>query len=244
MHLFFIDEITENTCTLAAEDVKHARRVLRLKEADKVQCTDGAGLMIHGTIMEISRDEITVAIDQKTLTPPSPKLHIAIAPTKNMSRFEWFLEKGTELGFTDITPVYCKHSERKNIREDRLEKILIAGVKQSLNPHKALLHPMIKFEEFMESINVRNTDLFIASTQAKVSDELYLKHRPDKDVIVLIGPEGDFTTEEMQMAAKKKFKPVSLGPIRLRVETAALAAIQTIQLKRRVETLTPTKKDS
>lgn len=244
MHLFFTDEISENTCTLSAEDVKHARKVLRLKEADKVQCTDGAGTLIDGTILEIGRDEIVVSIDHKTFTSPAPKLHIAIAPTKNINRFEWFLEKGTELGFTDITPVLCKHSERKNLRDARLEKILIAGVKQSLNPHKAVLHPMIRLEEFIENAVVRNTDLFIASTKAQVSDELFLKHRPDKDVIVLIGPEGDFTEEEMKLAAKKKFKTISLGPIRLRVETAGLAAIQTIQLKRRVEQISSSKKDS
>jgi len=244
MHLFFTEAISEATCTIAAEDVKHARRVLRLKEADKVHCTDGAGTLIEGTVLEITRDEIVVSIDNKTYRPQAPILHIAIAPTKNMSRLEWFLEKATELGVTDITPVLCNNSERKSIRADRLEKLLYAAVKQSYNLYKPRLHEMVKLEDFLEGVKGRNTDLFIASTEAKVTDELYLKHRPDKDVIVLIGPEGDFAEAEMKLAAKKKFKAISLGPIRLRVETAGLAAVQTIQLKRRVELLSNTKKDS
>jgi 16S rRNA (uracil1498-N3)-methyltransferase len=155
-------------------------------------------------------------------------LHLAVAPTKNIDRFEWFLEKATEIGITEITPVICEHSERTNLRTDRLLKVLISAMKQSLNLHLPVLNEPVRFSDFLKKDF--SGQKFIGYVEEK--QEILLKERYQKgsDCVILIGPEGDFSKEEIEKAKQNGFETISLGNSRLRTETAAIVATMTINL--------------
>ena len=229
MHVFYTPDIALRA-ELPEEEAAHAVRVLRLQPGDEVTLTDGKG--------NFFRAEITTATNKRCLLniletlPQSPlwkgHLHIAMAPTKNMERTEWFTEKATEIGFDELTFLNCRFSERKVIKTERIHKILVSAIKQSLKAKLPILNEMIDFNKFIEQ--PFKGQKFIAHCHEGEKQLLKDIMIPGEDALVLIGPEGDFSTEEVKKAEEKGFIPISLGKSRLRTETAALVACHIINL--------------
>ena len=208
---------------------KHCIRVLRKKPGDEIKITNGRGDLLTGRITNISSKKCNYELINKIHYPKTTApLHIGIAPTKNNDRFEWFLEKVTEIGVDEITPIICQNSERKVIKIDRLNKILVAAMKQSLKAHLPKLNKAVSWKEFIKQ--KFNTDRFIAHCGQGRKTPLKQWLKPQQDVMILIGPEGDFSDTEVREAMGSGFVPVSLGKSRLRTETAAVAACHTISL--------------
>jgi 16S rRNA (uracil1498-N3)-methyltransferase len=189
---------------------------------------DGVGGFYNGIIEEDTPKRCSITIkDTKTdYGKRDYYLHVAIAPTKNIDRFEWFLEKATEIGIDEITPLICEHSERRKVNMDRLQKVLLAAMKQSL---KAYLPKLNDVMDFSKTVNTLHGDLKLI---CKAGSEVHLKsqYNSGKNVVILIGPEGDFSEEEINMAGRSNFTPVHLGPDRLRTETAGVVATTIINL--------------
>jgi 16S rRNA (uracil1498-N3)-methyltransferase len=234
MQLFYEPEILENGGKLNEEESHHCVKVLRHKVGDPLQIINGKGLRADGILTLASPRECVVAIESvENQPPPAFKSHIAIAPTKSIDRFEWFLEKATELGIDEITPLLCQQSERKHIKPFRLEKVITSATKQSLRLWRPVLNPMITLSEFLNLPHAAPHQFIAHCTEDQkqlLSHEI--KERPLGDVMVLIGPEGDFSTTEIELALKKGLIPVSLGINRLRTETAGIAACHIIQVVR------------
>ena len=225
MYIFYTPNISLPNHILNEEESKHCVRVLRLSVGDVVNLVDGVGGFYSAEISSADAKKVGLHIlsSQYEYGKRNFKLHIAIAPTKNTDRLEWFLEKSTELGIDEITPIICHRSERKVIKIDRLEKVITSAVKQSIKAYHPKLNEAQSFELFINSTVHENK--FIAhclSTDAKYY--LSALTNEGEDCLVLIGPEGDFTESEISLALKKGFKAVTLGNTRLRTETAALAA--------------------
>ena len=228
MELFYSTNIDDNTILLDEIESTHCLRVLRHKIGDSIEVTDGIGHRYSGIISAASKI-CKVEITEKHFEQPSIKqLHIAIAPPKSIDRFEWFLEKATEIGIHEITPIICDHSERKVYKIDRAEKIIQAAMKQSLHYYIPKINEPISFAQFVKS-NI-DGQKFIAHCEE--TDKKSFKNEVNKDekVTILIGPEGDFSTKEINLAIENEFIPVTLGNTRLRTETAALVACHTIAL--------------
>lgn len=222
--LFYAPHIENKLSQLDVEESRHLLTVLRRQVGDRLQLTDGKGFFYEAEIAESGKKQALVRILKTTASPePLARLHIAIAPTKQIDRFEWFLEKATEIGIQEITPLRCKRSERTNIRQDRLEKILVSAMKQSLQSRLPTLRPLTTFSEFLK--NIREPQRFIAWCPEEPPPHLNKLLQPATDTLLLIGPEGDFTPDEVVLAQEKGFLPVNLGPTRLRTETAGLVAV-------------------
>lgn len=209
------------------EESKHIVKVLRKKEGDFLSITNGRGYLFEAKVLEANPKKCKAQIvsEEKTIQGLHT-LHIAIAPTKMNDRFEWFLEKATEIGINEITPILCEHSERKVIKSERLEKVLQSAMKQSLQTYLPKLNPMVTFGEFVQS--ARAELKFVAHCHKGEKLELKRRVQADKNVIILIGPEGDFSKEEVDMATEHGFWSISLGRNRLRTETAGLMACATV----------------
>ncbi|MCP4553467.1 MAG: 16S rRNA (uracil(1498)-N(3))-methyltransferase [Bacteroidetes bacterium] len=229
MQLFYCPDIQGNTHTLNEDESKHIIRVLRLKNGDLINLTDGKGGLYKAELIDDHPKRCTVSIvdTQNNYGKRSFKLHLAVAPTKNIGRYEWFLEKATEIGIDEITPIVCEHSERKEIKLVRFEKVIVSAIKQSLKAFIPKLNKVDKFQDFIKQDF--SGQKFIAYCD---EDHNLLKkqYTPRSDVIILIGPEGDFSPEEIKLAIKQGFVPVSLGESRLRTETAAIAACHSINM--------------
>lgn len=213
----------------STEESKHIVKVLRKKEGDILHITNGNGFLYRAELLNanIKKCKAQILSEKKTI-PTSYSLHLAVAPTKMNDRFEWFLEKATEIGVNEITPILCQRSERKVIKPERLEKVLQSAMKQSLQTYLPKLNPLINLEEFLKNAA---TDLkLIAHCEEGEKVELKRRLQADKDVIILIGPEGDFSKEEIKMAREAGFSPVSLGRNRLRTETAAIYACAVVNM--------------
>lgn len=229
MQLFYNPTISESTkeFTFDKEESKHIVKVLRKKDGDTLFVTNGLGYLFTTKIILAIETKCTVGIVQTEKSKALPfHLHLAVAPTKMNDRFEWFLEKATEIGISEITPIICEHSERKHIKTDRFEKIVIAAMKQSNQYYLPKLNEPVLYKDFMK--NSFSGQLFIAHCEE--ADKKLLKEllQPQTDVTLLIGPEGDFSSKEIQMAIENKYIPVSLGNTRLRTETAAIVACHTV----------------
>lgn len=227
MQIFYTPDIAQHP-VLPEEESGHAVRVLRLKEGDEILLTDGKGSFYRASILQAHPKHTSVEIREKTDQPPlwPVRIHIAVAPTKNMDRMEWFAEKATEIGIDEITCLHCRYSERKEIKTGRLEKILVSAMKQSQKARIPKLNGITPFNAFVaQPFNGRK---FIAHCEKEEKELLKNSCLPGEDVLILIGPEGDFSTEEIELALRHGFKPVSLGESRLRTETAALVACQTV----------------
>ena len=238
MNLFYIPEISaENTAFLNEEESRHCIKVLRMQEGDIVQFTDGKGHFFKARISGTSHKKTELQIIEKTEIPiQSPKLHIAIAPTKNINRMEWFLEKATEIGIYKITPVYSFHSERKVIKPERLEKILISAMKQSLKARLPILEQELSFTDYIQNENEKNRYFaYCGEMDKRLLQQIY---PVGEDATILIGPEGGFSPEEAALAISHGWKPVSLGSARLRTETAGIAACHTFNLLNETEIYT------
>jgi 16S rRNA (uracil1498-N3)-methyltransferase len=229
MQLFYNPNITQTTETFSfdKEESKHIIKVLRKKDTDILFVTNGLGLLFETEITLASDNKCTVkilSIVQREL--PEFKLHLAVAPTKMNDRYEWFLEKATEIGIHEITPIICDRSERKVINNDRFDKIILAAMKQSNELFIPKLNPAISFKEF---IKIQNTGLQLIA-HCEETDKKTLKSilKPNENVTILIGPEGDFSEKEITLALQNNFIPVSLGNTRLRTETAAVVACHSV----------------
>lgn len=224
MILFYSSEINNNIAVFNEEEARHCVQVLRKKQGDVVRFTDGKGHWYDGVILEIGKKQFTARIDQQWKEEyPAPPIHLAVAPTKNMDRFEWFLEKATELGIREITPLLCEHSERRKLRADRLEKILLTAMKQSMRASLPVLHSFTEFKSFIQFPD-RGEQRFIAHCHSNSLPHLINSINPGKPVLILIGPEGDFSEAEVTDAVTRDFLEIGLGNSRLRTETAAIAA--------------------
>ena len=230
MNLFYAPDIIEPYYQLTQEESRHLIRVLRHKAGDEVHFTDGKGYFYTCRIVDDSPKhcKVEVVAKQEGSDHRTYKLWMGVAPTKNISRFEWFLEKATEIGIDTIIPFVSFHSERKDIKPDRLNRVITAAVKQSLKS----FHPKLeKLMSFKEMINLPfEGEKYIAFIDEKVTLELSKAYTPETSAFVLIGPEGDFSPEEVEAAKAQGFIPVKLGPSRLRTETAAVTACHTINL--------------
>lgn len=232
MQLFYNSHITnsDKQVTFNKIESKHIIRVLRKKEGDLLFITNGNGLLFSAKI-NIASDKKCIAniikITEKT-KPWHYKLHLAIAPTKNNDRFEWFLEKATEIGIDKITPLICERSVRKVIKFERMQKIIESAAKQSLKYHFPKLNELTKFEDFINS--QESSKLFIAHCHNLEKKPLQSLCKTEGELIILIGPEGDFTINEINIAQSKNFEPVSLGESRLRTESAGIIATHTVSL--------------
>ena len=233
---FFVPDAATAT-ELPLEEAMHALRVLRLKSGDEMFLMDGQGTFY--------RAEVTIAATKRCLyeireTLPQEKswhgrIHLVIAPTKMMDRIEWMTEKSTEIGFDELSFLNCAFSERHNIRTVRLDKIVVAAVKQSRKPWKPQLNSLQSFKEFIKT--PREGQKYIAHCYDEVPrEDLFqlLQQAPvDDDVTILVGPEGDFSIDEVRMAQQYGYQSVSLGNSRLRTETAGLMAVAMAQLAKR-----------
>lgn len=204
--------------------------VLRKKAGDEVKVFDGKGTLFNARIDAVGKKTATLFLLSvlKTEEPVKPALHIAIAPSKNVERFEWFCEKATEIGITEITPLLCEHSERKELRADRIEKVLLSAAKQSLKLHLPVLNKMTEFSHFIYQQNYKGEKLIAYCDEKAV----HLKDALSKytNAVILIGPEGDFAETEIKQALQAGFKTVSLGKSRLRLETAGIFAAAVFNL--------------
>ena len=230
MHLFYTPEIISDEYTLSPEESKHCTKVLRLKKDDIIFLTDGKGKMMEAIIISTDFNKCIVKIvDVKNdYKKKNYKINIAVAPTKNLARFEWFVEKATEMGIDEIIPLICEHSEKFYLKAERINKIIESAMKQSLSAYHPILHPPTKFADLIG--NSGTYEKYIALCNLENTQHLKNIYTKNKNVLILIGPEGDFSNIEIQKAYEKGFLAVSLGNSRLRTETAALVACQIIHL--------------
>jgi len=228
MYTFYIQNIQENIASLDETDSRHCIQVLRMKHGNRVNLIDGKGGFYEGIICSSGSRTVSVRLirTERNYGKRNYFLHIAIAPTKNIDRFEWFIEKSAEIGIDEITPLLCHRSERKKIRNDRLEKILISAIKQSVNAYLPVLNPMAEFNSFISACREKNK--YIAHCKGDQKQWLIHAKKYDRKFVVLIGPEGDFSDEEIILAENNNYIPVSLGRNRLRTETAGVVACQII----------------
>lgn len=232
MRLFYAEQIVNNQAILNQEETKHCIKILRKKIGDTIFLIDGKGGFFEGELIDIQRKNATLKLIRSLENQQQWdfQIHVAIAPTKNIDRFEFFLEKATELGVNTITPLLCKRSERKNIRLDRLNKIIISAAKQSVKPLFPTLNELTKFKDFIGTTQDQTARKFIAYCEDRPPQELAQLYKAKQDVCILIGPEGDFHPEEVVLAQNAGFELVSLGKSRLRTETAGMIAAHSIHL--------------
>lgn len=231
MQLFYNSEIkkSDKTFFFDKEEGKHIVKVLRKKEGDKIFITNGLGYLFESEIIMASEKKCEVKITKETFQEPNTfYTHIAVAPTKMNDRLEWFLEKATEIGIHEITPIICDHSERKVYKIDRAEKIIQAAMKQSLHYYIPKINEPVSLSQFIKS-NITGQK-FIAHCEETDKKSFKNEVKSDEKITILIGPEGDFSSKEIIFAIENKFIPVTLGNTRLRTETAALVACHTIAL--------------
>ena len=230
MQLFYNSDINTSTSSITFDKIesRHIVRVLRKKQDDVLHITNGKGFLFDAKIT-IASDKKCVAEITTHQEKPKPwnyYLHIAIAPTKNNDRIEWFLEKATEIGIDEITPIICNNSERRVVKLERFEKIIQSAMKQSLKFTVPKLIAPIKFNEFINQHLEGET--YIAHCDEQDKSLLKSVVKPSENTTILIGPEGDFSLDEIKKALEKNYTPISLGKSRLRTETAALVAVNFI----------------
>lgn len=234
---FYVPNAAQAT-ELPLEEARHAVSVLRLKAGDEIFLMDGKGSFYQANVTLAATkhcmyDIVKALPQQKTWRG---HVHLAIAPTKMMDRMEWMIEKMTEVGFDEITFLNCRYSERKQLRIDRLEKIVIAAMKQSRKAWKPVVHPIMSFQDFVNQ--QREGGLYIAHCYTEIARKDFLNEiqqaNDQQDITILVGPEGDFSIDEVHQALEKGFSSVSLGQNRLRTETAGLVSIVMSQVVKRV----------
>ena len=231
MQLFYNPDINKAATefSLRTEESRHIIKVLRKKEGDLLYVTNGKGYIFTVKIKSANDKNCEVEVVSRQKKHPNRHwLHLAVAPTKMNDRYEWFLEKATEIGVDEITPIICSRSERKIIKIERLEKVVQSAMKQSLQAYLPKLNKAMPLQEFLEK--KQDALLFIAHCEEDEKLELKRRVAPDKDITLLIGPEGDFTSEEIDLACEKGYLPVSLGKNRLRTETAAIVACTVVNM--------------
>lgn len=232
MQLFYNPTINKSLSSFVfdKEESKHIVKVLRKKESDILFVTNGLGYLFKTEIALASDNKCTVNIISFEKQNSSKfHLHLVVAPTKMNERYEWFLEKATEIGIHEITPIICEHSERKVLKTDRFQKIIESAMKQSLHCYIPKLNEPILFKDYIKS--QKSGQLFIAHCEETNKKTLKSELKRNENVTILIGPEGDFSVKEIQLAFENNFIPVSLGKTRLRTETAAVVACHSVVFK-------------
>jgi len=224
MNIFYCNNIKDNIAVLDQNESKHCIRVLRLDKGDPLQLVDGMGLLAECIITNADPRQVQAEIKrrQEEYGKLSYHLHLALAPPKSHDRFEWFLEKATEIGVSEITPLICERSERTAIRISRVEKILFSAMKQSHRAYLPRLNAVCGFRDFVGSHSY--TDKFIAHCNEGNKTRLYSGLISSNEICILIGPEGDFTEQEVGMAVQHSYREASLGDSVLRTETAGVVA--------------------
>ncbi|MBE6202741.1 MAG: 16S rRNA (uracil(1498)-N(3))-methyltransferase [Rikenellaceae bacterium] len=225
MQLFYAPEISFPRYTLPEEESKHCVRVLRMGVGDELHITDGQGMLHRCKVVDDNAKRCVVEVVDSTQAEPLPyHLVMAVAPTKNIDRYEWFLEKATEVGVGEIYPIESEHSERRQIKHERELKVITSAVKQSLKMYHPTLHELTPFKQVVAM--PFEGEKYIAHCNSTLGERPYLGKLLKKGdrMLILIGPEGDFSPEEITFAVQNGFKPISLGDQRLRTETAAVAA--------------------
>lgn len=231
MQLFYNPSLTshDKEITFDKDESRHIHKVLRLPTGSPVKITNGQGYFFDAEITHSAPKSVVASIHSFEKTEPLPyRLHLAVAPTKLNNRYEWFLEKATEIGVTEITPVICEHSERKIIKPERYEKIILSALKQSLKAYMPVLNKTVSFSDFIRSQKDKTALQLIAHCEETDKKSLKSVLKPKQDILILIGPEGDFSKEEIDFAVTNGFVPVSLGSSRLRTETAAIVACHSV----------------
>ena len=232
MQLFYNPDITEvsKQFSFNKEESKHIAKVLRKKEGDTLNITNGKGWLFKAEITLIRQNKCSVKVISKELKPKRGyNLHLAVAPTKMNDRYEWFLEKAMEIGVHEITPVICDHSERKVVKLERYERVLLSAMKQSLHLSFPKLNEPVSFQEFMDR-PLKGSMLIAHCEHVMEKPYLQKKVHPWQAVNILIGPEGDFSQEEIKSALSHGWEQISLGESRLRTETAAIVACHTVAM--------------
>lgn len=234
MVIFYAPNIA-NSPILPEEESLHCVKVLRMQVGEIVNIIDGMGTLYEAEIVvsHHKRTEVKILKSTSDFAARPYNLHLAVAPTKNIDRFEWFVEKATEIGFDTLTPLLCRYSERKIIKPERIEKILVSASKQSYKAKIPQLNPMITIKEFIANMQDDNNQRFIAHCYDQPKEFLFRACAPSPqggDVVVMVGPEGDFSEEEVLLALENRFKAVTLGESRLRTETASVVACHLISV--------------
>lgn len=230
MQIFYLPEILEGSRQLSEEESMHCVKVLRIKEKDTIQIVDGHGGFYSVEIVKADPKKCLFEIVESITDfgKRNYQIHIAIAPVKNSDRTEWFLEKAVELGVDEISFIKTEHSERKHINTERLKKIAVSAMKQSVKAWLPVIHELVTFKEFMSHTN--ESQKFVAHLEAGEKKHLKDAAMPKGKYCILIGPEGDFSPSEIEFAIKNKFIPVTLGDSRLRTETAGIVACHILNL--------------
>lgn len=225
----FLGRLEGEIIHLESDEAHHLFKVLRKSPGETVHCIVNNGFFYEAKLLEVSKRGATaeVVTSWKDETSPSYELNMFVAPTKNIDRMEWFLEKATEIGISSITPILCDHSERKIIKPERLEKILLSATKQSLKATVPVLHPLTPFSEVVDKVE----NAFLAHCEEGEKTHLFKTKKTSGPWNIFIGPEGDFSVNEIEVASANQFNFISLGESRLRTETAALFAVSTVNLK-------------
>ncbi|WP_147677375.1 16S rRNA (uracil(1498)-N(3))-methyltransferase [Algibacter pacificus] len=229
MQLFYNANINENTTQFSfeKEESRHIVKVLRKQVGDTLHITNGDGWLFLAEISIPNINKCTAEIVSKTLQSKRKyNLHLAVAPTKMNDRYEWFLEKATEIGIDSITPIICDHSERKIIKPERFERIIQSAAKQSLSCYLPKLNEAVSFKSFIKQ-DFKGS-VYIAHCEETDKKSLKNELQPKQNITILIGPEGDFSVKEIELALQNKFIPVTLGETRLRTETAAIVACHSV----------------
>lgn len=234
MHIFYTPDISTDTYFLSEEESKHGIRVLRLKENERVQLVDGRGNLYLAEIINPhpKKAQLRILEVQREFGKRNHYLHLAVAPTKNIERLEWFLEKATEIGIDEISWIICERSERKEVKNERLNKIITSAVKQSLKAYYPKLNAPISFKSLINQKG--DAQKFIAHCGPGEKYALKKQFEPFGKYLVLIGPEGDFSPIEIETALQNGFQSITLGESRLRTETAALEACFEINFLNRI----------
>lgn len=233
MQLFYHPDITtlNQEIAFSKEESRHIIKVLRKTTGENLMVTNGKGFMYESEIIIENPNKCIIKIISETRQEPLPyQLHLAVAPTKLNDRYEWFLEKATEIGITEITPILCAQSERKKINTERFEKIIQSAMKQSLKTYLPKLNPLIGFSEFIKKTEHNSFTKCIAHCAENKKQPLFKTVKNQSKILVMIGPEGDFSEREIALATQHHFIPTSLGRSRLRTETAAIVACHTVCL--------------
>lgn len=227
MNIFFIVDTGEDQVVMDVNESRHCAKVLRMRKGDEVSFIDGKGTLGKGILMKVDPAccELKILERQENFEKRPYSLHIAIAPTKNIDRFEWFIEKSVEIGIDRITPIICEHSERRRVRLDRMERIILSAAKQSIKAWIPQVDSMVSYNDFLKK-KFDTNNKFIAHCREGNKPFLLKSADHSSGILILIGPEGDFSTKEITMAGAKGYREVSLGISRLRTETAGVVAAQ------------------
>ncbi len=224
MYLFYAPDLNTEDCFLNEEESRHCIKVLRLQKEDAIEVIDGKGNFYHAKIAapDPKKTQFQILKTQHEFGKRNHYLHIAVAPTKNIERLEWFVEKATEIGIDEITPILCQRSERKVINHERLNKVITSAVKQSLKAYHPKLNQLCTLSSLIKAqTNAQKWMAHCAGTEKVSIKEALL---PQKKYLILIGPEGDFSQQEINLALENQYEAITLGNSRLRTETAALEA--------------------